>query len=221
MTNTLEAIWAHLIIGILWKIAPSFRSKTLNNFAAIERDTVWQLAQVFQSVDNTRAKELIFRQMVEEAFHSDGFKMFAYSFSDSPLPKIYFQREPLANPDSCLTEFFAECFVGEESATNQLISIRDRCTNREIKLFLDRVISDEQKHVTMASEILNNLNINPDSLSNQIHRLRQDALKTRAKRVITTLSSWLGVSFYSALYFIMGPFAYLCAAPRIYKQGIK
>jgi hypothetical protein len=193
-----------LTVSVGWSLAPGRVPEVIRGFHATEADGVWHLYRSLRQITDPRQRAIVFAHCLEEEAHADAFAQTYAHYGERVFTPVLYERKALYAEGTPLWKTFAFVHVGEVDATQRFRLLAAALPAGALKACLRTVVSDEEGHVGLTSNMILGMGASQGQVRREIVRVRLVRLWERwlrvGKRVVDTLASAL----LSVVYFAFG-----------------
>ncbi len=171
MFQAAERLKVQIMVWGRWRFSQHQMLESLRLFEATEEDSAWQLLQATEHLPESHLKAELFGQIMEESFHAEEFRRVYKELSGKSMERLQTQKRPLY-PSTEAKSIFAYCLIGEASAAQRFSHIASALKDGPLKQTLNRILSDEVGHIHKAQEILETLEMRPQTLKKKLLQIQ-------------------------------------------------
>lgn len=207
LLSILDWLYVSLYCRLYLRSSKEAQLKLVKQFSDIEDDTVWQLFHSFGKIPTPRLKTIVFQQIVEEVYHAEEFLLTYRKMGGAPVAHGQHARMRLFENQTPVWKLLAYCHIGEAEAEMRFNHIQKNLKKGVFRDSINRVLADEVGHVSLASNMLKNLDADNSTVRSEFIQI---FWQRRKQSVIRLFKSILGVGLsilLTCVYFALGPFA--------------
>lgn len=199
------------ITTVSWRFSRKRLSRGLHRFSQVEADSAWQILHALNAADDPSHKAKLFTNALEEIRHAELFSRLARHYSEFPLPLDTPRRKQLYDPNTGLTDFEVNLFLGEAAVHDQFLSYANASPLQRIREVFLSVREDEADHRSSAYAELARLAAGEARARRLIRRSRMKQLYHAWLRFGEAIGNFVFSLLLSVIYFLSAPiFGWLC-----------